>query len=184
MQARGIHCQRSHSSTERGRVRRGGARSYHITTACTRPELAWMSSARLDACAVVCGRVMPGVRPLNLNGHGESNIRCEVPGDLFIISRHMPAHWIRRRSEPSSLVGGCLPNAAVEPQSNVFSRFLPRTRRFGLRCRLVFRWLRGGECFHQLPRREVVREGASLKIRARPNNGMHPTPRYGASHGS
>jgi hypothetical protein len=33
-----------------------------LTTACTRPESGWMSFARLDAPAVVCGRVMPGVR--------------------------------------------------------------------------------------------------------------------------
>ena len=47
---------------ERGRVRRGGAGSYNITTACTRPEIAWMSCARLDASLNASRRVMPGVR--------------------------------------------------------------------------------------------------------------------------
>ena len=34
---------------ERGRVRRGGTKSYNITTACTRPRRARLSSVSLDA---------------------------------------------------------------------------------------------------------------------------------------
>ena len=34
----------------------------NITTACTRPDSARLSSVSLEGCLIVCGRVMPGVR--------------------------------------------------------------------------------------------------------------------------
>ena len=41
---------------------RGG----RLTTACTRPDSAWMSSDRLKACYIVYVRVMPGVGRLRV----------------------------------------------------------------------------------------------------------------------
>ncbi len=61
MKAHGIRRQLSRCCLETSIVRRGGIRSYNITTHSTGAELACFSSARLNACFVVSRPVNSGV---------------------------------------------------------------------------------------------------------------------------